>query len=84
MSAPYIVDILGKVSPGIPAVIFGISSVLAGLAAMVLPETLNQKLPETVADVEAWKKPSKKSEPDCELAKVTKVPDAPEEPILEE
>ena len=84
MSAPYIVDILGKVSPGIPAVIFGISSVLAGLAAMVLPETLNQKLPETVADVEAWKKPGKKSEPDCELAQVTKVPDAPEEPKLEE
>merc|ERR1712156_1043843 len=48
MSAPYIVDILGKVSAGIPA----------GLAAMALPETLNKKLPESVADVEAWGKES--------------------------
>ena len=77
-------DILGKVSPGIPAVIFGVSSILAGLAATLLPETLNQKLPETVADVEAWEKGGNKSEPDCELAQVTKVPDTPEEPKLEE
>jgi len=84
MSAPYIVDILGKVSPGIPAVIFGISSVLAGLAATLLPETLNKKLPETVADVEAYKKSGKNSEPDCELAQVTKVPETPEESKLEE
>jgi len=58
MSAPYIVDILGKVSAGIPAMIFGASSVAAGLAAMALPETLNKKLPENVADVEAWGKES--------------------------
>merc|ERR1719476_811216 len=58
MSAPYIVDILGKVSAGIPAMIFGASSVAAGLAAMALPETLNKKLPESVADVEAWGKES--------------------------
>jgi OCT family organic cation transporter-like MFS transporter 4/5 len=58
MSAPYIVDILGKVSAGIPAMIFGASSVAAGLAAMALPETLNMKLPENVADVEAWGKES--------------------------
>jgi OCT family organic cation transporter-like MFS transporter 4/5 len=58
MSAPYIVDILGKVSAGIPAMIFGASSVAAGLAAMALPETLNRKLPENVADVEAWGKES--------------------------
>lgn len=54
MSAPYIVDILGKVSPGIPALIFGVSAVAAGAAATQLPETLNKKLPDTVADVEAW------------------------------
>merc|ERR1719166_4582 len=39
-SAPYIVDILGGFS------------VTAGLAALLLPETLNKQLPETVADVE--------------------------------
>jgi len=58
MSAPYIVDILGKVSAGIPAMIFGASSVAAGFAAMALPETLNRKLPENVADVEGWGKES--------------------------
>lgn len=58
MSAPYIVDILGKASAGIPAMIFGASSVAAGLAAMALPETLNKKLPENVADVESWGKKS--------------------------
>jgi len=57
MSAPYIVDILGKISPGIPALIFGVSSVAAGLVTMVLPETLNKQLPESVADVEGFKKP---------------------------
>merc|ERR1711862_186514 len=59
MSAPYIVDILGKVSPGIPAVIFGAFSVIAGLLALLLPETLNKELPETVADVENWNKSEK-------------------------
>ena len=62
MSAPYIVDILGKMSAGIPAVIFGIFSVLAGLATCVLPETLNQELPESVADVEAWRKSGKRNQ----------------------
>jgi len=56
MSAPYIVDILGKASAGIPALIFGVASVSAGLAATMLPETLYQQLPESVADVESWGK----------------------------
>merc|ERR1711953_1302080 len=55
MSAPYIVDILGGISASIPAIIFGAASIAAGLAAMLLPETLNKKLPETVADVERSK-----------------------------
>merc|ERR1712172_392096 len=55
MSAPYIVDILGKVSAGIPTVIFGAASIIAGLLSLLLPETLNKKLPETVADVERSK-----------------------------
>ena len=58
-SAPYIVDILGSISAGIPAVIFGGFSVTAGLAALLLPETLNKQLPETVADVENWNKSQK-------------------------
>merc|ERR1711874_51326 len=55
MSAPYIVDILGRLNAGIPTVIFGAASIVAGLLSLLLPETLNKKLPETVADVERSK-----------------------------
>jgi len=55
MSAPYIVDILGRLNAGIPTVIFGVTSIIAGLLSLLLPETLNKKLPETVADVERCK-----------------------------
>ena len=58
-SAPYIVDILGGISAGIPTVIFGVFSLSAGLFALLLPETLNKQLPETVADVENWDKSEK-------------------------
>merc|ERR1719323_2857857 len=59
MSAPYIVDILGRLNAGIPTVIFGVASIVAGLLALLLPETLNKELPETVADVENWNKSEK-------------------------
>lgn len=52
ISAPYIVDLLGSVHAGIPVVIFGICSASAGLFSLMLPETLNKKLPESVAEVE--------------------------------
>jgi OCT family organic cation transporter-like MFS transporter 4/5 len=52
MSAPYIVDLLGAVHAGIPAIIFGIVATLAGLTSLMLPETLNRKMPESVAEVE--------------------------------
>jgi len=52
ISAPYIVDLLGSVHAGIPVVIFGAFSTSAGLFALMLPETLNRKLPESVAEVE--------------------------------
>ena len=52
ISAPYIVDILGSVHAGIPVVIFGVASASAGLFALMLPETLNKRLPESVAEVE--------------------------------
>merc|ERR1719438_14332 len=52
ISAPYIVDLLGSINAGIPVVIFGAFSTSAGLLALMLPETLNRKLPESVAEVE--------------------------------
>ena len=42
----------GGVHPGIPVIIFGIFSTTAGLFSLMLPETLNRKLPESVAEVE--------------------------------
>jgi len=64
ISAPYIVDLLGSVHAGIPVVIFGICSTSAGLLSLLLPETLNRKLPESVAEVErAGKRRGKKDEP---------------------
>jgi len=84
MGAPYIVDILGKVSPGIPAIIFGVSSVLAGFAAMLLPETLNRKLPETVEDVESWSKSASSDLEDTELAIRAKPDTDSQEIILED
>jgi len=62
MSAPYIVDILGRLNAGIPTVIFGAASIIAGLLSLLLPETLNKKLPETVADVERCKDPPQDAE----------------------
>eukprot|EP00095_Tigriopus_kingsejongensis_P005178 maker-scaffold237_size242172-snap-gene-1.35 protein:Tk05178 transcript:maker-scaffold237_size242172-snap-gene-1.35-mRNA-1 annotation:"sugar transporter" len=52
MAAPYIVDLLGAIHPAIPVIIFGLFSCTAGVLALMLPETLNKRLPESVADVE--------------------------------
>lgn len=52
ISAPYIVDLLGAVHAGIPVVIFGVAAFSAGGFSLMLPETLNKKLPESVAEVE--------------------------------
>ena len=42
----------GAVHAGIPAIIFGIAATLAGLCSLMLPETLNRKMPDSVAEVE--------------------------------
>jgi len=52
ISAPYIVDLLGSMHSSIPVIIFGAFSFSAGLFALMLPETLNKKMPESVAEVE--------------------------------
>lgn len=64
MISPYIADISkvveGHLGRALPLVIFGGFSVLAGLLSLLLPETLNQKLPETIEDGEKFGKKSSK------------------------
>lgn len=60
ISAPYIVDLLGADNPALPVIIFGIFSVSAGLLSLMLPETLNKVLPESVSEIERNAKRNKK------------------------
>ncbi|CAH1775491.1 unnamed protein product [Owenia fusiformis] len=45
---------LDKVFLPLPSIIFGTCSLVAGLLAFLLPETLNQMLPQTIADGELF------------------------------
>ncbi|XP_012216621.1 organic cation transporter protein [Linepithema humile] len=58
--APY-VNHLSEIWTPLPLVIFGASALLGGLMSLLLPETLNKKLPESIQDGELFgKKTSKK------------------------
>jgi len=45
----------GDFGKGLPLGIFGVMSVLAGLLCLFLPETLNQKLPDTAQEAANFK-----------------------------
>ncbi|ESO91028.1 hypothetical protein LOTGIDRAFT_122416 [Lottia gigantea] len=51
--SPYIADIVnGDLKTALPLIIFGSTTIGAGLLSLYLPETLNQKLPETISDAQ--------------------------------
>ncbi|XP_050393876.1 organic cation transporter protein isoform X2 [Patella vulgata] len=59
-SSPYVAN-LGLMIPGAigkaaPMIIFGITSIIAGLLALLLPETKGRFLPETIEDAEQFTK----------------------------
>lgn len=45
-------NLQSEVSTSLPLVVFGTSSIVAGLSSLILPETVNKKLPETTQDAE--------------------------------
>ncbi|XP_061167471.1 organic cation transporter protein-like isoform X1 [Saccostrea echinata] len=58
MLAPYVAksgeEIGGDFGKAFPLVVFGAVSILAGCLALVLPETLHRKLPETIEDAKIF------------------------------
>lgn len=65
MVSPYIADLStlvdGHFGQALPLVVFGASSVIAGLLSLILPETLGANLPETIEDGKAFPNHDKKS-----------------------
>ncbi|XP_071547413.1 organic cation transporter protein-like isoform X2 [Panulirus ornatus] len=59
--SPYITDYLRPLVPWLPSVLFGLSSIVAALLLLPLPETMGVALPDTVSDLEnLWNEKKKK------------------------
>ena len=50
--SPFVVDLVSELHELAPSAVFGTVVLLANLATLLLPETVGQPMPETVADVE--------------------------------
>lgn len=65
MVSPYIADLStlvgGHFGQALPLVVFGASSVIAGLLSLILPETLGTNLPETIEDGKEFPNHEKKA-----------------------
>jgi len=53
IAVPYIVELVGKKHQTYPTIIFGSVALIAGALSLLLPETRNTKLPETVDEIES-------------------------------
>lgn len=51
-----LITLLDSFDPKVPAVIFGCMSLISGFWVLFLPETMNQPMPETIADGETFGK----------------------------
>ncbi|XP_048771493.2 organic cation transporter protein-like [Ostrea edulis] len=77
MLAPYVASsgdlVGGKFGQALPLVIFGATSVTAGLLCLLLPETLNKKLPETVEDGVKFGRTPDKQKKEYDVSSSTKL-----------
>jgi OCT family organic cation transporter-like MFS transporter 4/5 len=64
MIAPFTTTVV-QIVPWLPGLVFGGLSIGGGLLTLVLPETLNRPLPQTIEDIEEWarKDSKRKSSP---------------------
>uniref|UniRef100_A0A2R5LDJ6 Putative organic cation/carnitine transporter n=1 Tax=Ornithodoros turicata TaxID=34597 RepID=A0A2R5LDJ6_9ACAR len=52
MLAPFFKELANNTSPAVAAVVSAVVAIIGGLAAIMLPETLNKPLPDTLEDAE--------------------------------
>jgi len=65
ISASYVVDILGKDIWYIPSTLCGLLSIVCGLSILLLPETKNKPMPDTIQDLKRAPKEEKVSFVNC-------------------
>ncbi|XP_061177652.1 organic cation transporter protein-like [Saccostrea echinata] len=77
MLAPYVASsgdlVGGKFGQALPLVIFGATSVAAGLLCLLLPETLNKTLPETIEDGVKFGRSKDPQKTEYDVSKSTKL-----------
>ncbi|XP_076242399.1 organic cation transporter isoform X1 [Calliopsis andreniformis] len=71
--APYVIH-LSEIWMPLPFVIFGSCVLFGGVMSLLLPETLNKKLPETIQDGELFgMKPKKKKKPQLDIEQLNEI-----------
>ncbi|XP_046374361.2 organic cation transporter protein-like [Haliotis rufescens] len=76
--SPYIADLVvlvdGDISSALPLIVFGVLTLMAGILALGLPETLHRKLPETIEDAKSFGKTTGKRGYHLDHAHDTNIP----------